>query len=90
MMGRLSRDRGQLFYSFGLDEAAPDDHPVREIASHRQTESLLTNYANDFCNEICQKATSYGQHASLTTCTATCPSPRRSARTRRIRRRIYQ
>ncbi len=32
-MGRLNRDQGQLFYSFSLDEAVPDDHPVREIAA---------------------------------------------------------
>jgi transposase len=32
MMGRHSRDQGQLFYSFCLDEAVPDDHRVREIA----------------------------------------------------------
>jgi transposase len=33
MMGRLKRDQGQLFYSFCLDEAVPDDHRVREIAA---------------------------------------------------------
>jgi transposase len=33
MMERLNRDQGQLFYSFSLDEAVPDDHPVREIAA---------------------------------------------------------
>jgi len=33
MMGRLNRDQEQLFYSFSLDEAVPDDHPVREIAA---------------------------------------------------------
>jgi len=32
-MGRLNRDQRQLFYSFKLDEAVPDDHPVREIAA---------------------------------------------------------
>jgi transposase len=32
MMGRLNRDQGQLFYSFCLDEAVPDDHLVRGIA----------------------------------------------------------
>jgi hypothetical protein len=26
MMGRLNHDQGQLFYSFCLDEAVPDDH----------------------------------------------------------------
>ena len=33
MMGRLNRDQGQLFYSFCLDEAVPDDHRVRDIAA---------------------------------------------------------
>ena len=32
MMGRLNRDQKQLFYAFDLDEAVPNDHPVREIA----------------------------------------------------------
>jgi hypothetical protein len=33
MMGRLNHNQGQLFYSFHLDEAVPDDHLVREIAA---------------------------------------------------------
>jgi transposase len=33
MMGRLKRDQGQLFYSFCLEEAVPDDHLVRAIAA---------------------------------------------------------
>ena len=33
MMGRLSHDQEQFFYSFCLDEAVADDHPVREIAA---------------------------------------------------------
>ena len=32
-MGRLNHDQGQFFYSFRLDEAVPDDHPVRALAS---------------------------------------------------------
>src|SRR5271170_4270568 len=32
MMGRASQDQGQLFYSFNLEEAVPDDHVVRAIA----------------------------------------------------------
>ena len=32
-MGRLNRDQDQLFYAFNLDEAVPDDHLVRKIAS---------------------------------------------------------
>src|ERR1044071_4240028 len=33
MIGRLTHDQEQFFYSFRLDEAVPDDHPVREIAA---------------------------------------------------------
>ena len=33
MMGRLNQDQRQLFYSFNLDEAVPDDHLVRKIAA---------------------------------------------------------
>ena len=33
MMGRLNHDQEQLFYSFSLAEAVPDDHPIREIAA---------------------------------------------------------
>jgi hypothetical protein len=32
-MGRLNCDKGQLIYSFCLDELVPDDHLVRAIAS---------------------------------------------------------
>ena len=32
MMGRSSRDQGQLFYSFNLEEVVPDDHLVRAIS----------------------------------------------------------
>src|SRR5246127_1380893 len=31
--GGLNHDQGQLFYSFSLEEAVPDDHLVREIAA---------------------------------------------------------
>jgi transposase len=33
MMGRLKREQEQLFYSFCLEEAVPDDHSVRAIAT---------------------------------------------------------
>jgi transposase len=33
MMGRLNHDQEPFFYSFCLDEAVPNDHPVREIAA---------------------------------------------------------
>jgi len=32
-MGRLKQAQGQLFYSFNLNEAVPDDHLVRKIAA---------------------------------------------------------
>ena len=32
-MGRLKREQEQLFYSFRLEEAVPDDHSVRAIAA---------------------------------------------------------
>jgi transposase len=33
MLGRFNHDQEQFFYSFRLDEAVPDDHPVREVAA---------------------------------------------------------
>src|SRR5512138_3218483 len=33
MMGRINHEQEQFFYSFRLDEAVPEDHPVREIAA---------------------------------------------------------
>jgi transposase len=33
MMGRLNHYQEQFFYSFRLDEAVPNDHPVRAIAA---------------------------------------------------------
>jgi len=33
MMGRLNHDQGELFYSFCLEKAVPDDHLVRKIAA---------------------------------------------------------
>jgi transposase len=33
MMGRLNHDQSQLFYSFSLEEAVPDDHLARKIAA---------------------------------------------------------
>jgi hypothetical protein len=32
-MGRLNHEQEQFFYSFRLDEAVPEDHPVRRIAA---------------------------------------------------------
>jgi len=32
-MGQLNHDQSEFFYSFRLDEAVPDDHPVRAIAA---------------------------------------------------------
>jgi transposase len=33
MMGRLKHDQEQFFYSFRLDDAVPQDHPVREVSA---------------------------------------------------------
>ena len=33
MMGQRKREQGQLFYSFRLDDAVPEDHSVRELAA---------------------------------------------------------
>src|SRR3989440_3533882 len=33
MMGRVSHDQEQLFYSFRLDQAVPQEHAVRKIAA---------------------------------------------------------
>ena len=33
MMGRLNHDQEQLFYSFRLDEAVPEDHLARAVAA---------------------------------------------------------
>ena len=33
MMGRRAQDQERLFYSFNLEEAAPEDHRVGEIAA---------------------------------------------------------
>ena len=35
MMGRHNQDQGQLFYSFNLEDAIPQDHQVRGIAAVR-------------------------------------------------------
>jgi hypothetical protein len=32
MMGQISQDQGQLFYSFNLERVVPDDHMVRALA----------------------------------------------------------
>ena len=31
MMGRLNHDQEQFFYSFRLEDAVPEDHPVRDV-----------------------------------------------------------
>ena len=33
MMGRLNHDQEQLFYAFHLEEAVPQEHPIRKIAA---------------------------------------------------------
>jgi hypothetical protein len=44
MMGRFKQDQGQLFFSFNLDEAVPDDHLVRKIAAVLDDE-LASHYS---------------------------------------------
>ena len=34
MMGQRKHEQEQLFYSFRLDDAVPEDHPVRKIAGN--------------------------------------------------------
>jgi transposase len=51
MMGRLNHDQGQLFYSFSLEEAVPDDHLSRKIAAVLDLSwvraELAPHYPND-------------------------------------------
>jgi site-specific recombinase XerD len=47
MMGRLNHDQKQFFYSFSLDEAVPDDHPVRS-ARDPVSQKTLTQRAGYF------------------------------------------
>jgi transposase len=48
MMGRLNHDQEQFFYSICLDEAVPDDHPVREIAAVLDLSSVHSELAPDY------------------------------------------
>jgi hypothetical protein len=40
MMGRLNHDQRQLFYSFRLEDAVPDDHLVRQSPEQSGARSL--------------------------------------------------
>jgi len=44
MMGRFNHEQEQFFYSFRLDEAVPEDHPVREIAAVVDLSWVLLNW----------------------------------------------
>jgi hypothetical protein len=44
-MGRLKREQEQLFYSFCLSKAVPDDHPVRGLAAIILVLSLVVRIA---------------------------------------------
>src|SRR6516225_4075100 len=45
MMGRLNRDQEQLFYSFHLEEAVPQEHPIRKIAAVLDLSWIQSNLA---------------------------------------------
>jgi hypothetical protein len=47
MMGRLNHDQRQLFYSFRLEDAVPDDHLVRAIAGERVQASRFSDLTDD-------------------------------------------
>src|SRR5260370_3097967 len=61
MMGRLNHDQEQFFYSFRLDEAVPQDHPVREVAADRvilrseEHTSELQSHLNLVCRLLLEK-----------------------------------
>jgi hypothetical protein len=52
MMGRLKHEQGQLFYSFCLDDAVPDDHLVREITATRSLLGACRARARGLCREV--------------------------------------
>ena len=49
-MGRLERDQAQLFYAFDLDDAVPQDHQVRGIASVLDLSWLHAELAPHYSN----------------------------------------
>jgi transposase len=50
MMGRLNHDQGQLFYSFNLEQAVPNDHLVRKIAAVLDLTWLRAELAPHYLN----------------------------------------
>ena len=55
MMGQSSRDQGQLFYSFNLEEVVPDDHPVRAIADVLDLSWVRAELAPHYSSEVTPK-----------------------------------
>ena len=51
MMGRLNHDQRQLFYSFSLEEAVPDDHLVRKIAAVLDLSWVHAEFAPHYPNQ---------------------------------------
>ena len=49
MMGRLSHDQEQFFYSFRLDEAVPEDHAVRARSSKQDRHTDIRPRDHDVC-----------------------------------------
>jgi len=50
MMGRVDHDQGQLFYSFCLEDAVPDDHLVRAIAAVLDLSWIRSELAPHYSN----------------------------------------
>ena len=50
MMGRVDHDQGQLFYSFCLEDAVPDDHLVRAIAAVLDLSWVRSELAHHYSN----------------------------------------
>ena len=50
MRGRLNRVQDQLFYAFNLDDAVPQDHQVRGIASVLDLSWLHAELAPHYSN----------------------------------------
>ncbi len=44
MMGQRAQHQGQLFYSFDLNAAVPDDHLVRRIAAFWTYRGFMANW----------------------------------------------
>jgi molybdate/tungstate transport system substrate-binding protein len=49
-MGQRKREQGELFYSFRLDDAVPEDHAVRELAAGAEKASIFPPFqVREYC-----------------------------------------